>query len=338
MARTSGTLNPAVPGGVVRNGMPFPGIRGRHRFAGAVLVAAVLAAGCSRSSGDTAGAVGRHDDGIRLTPDPPTVRTQLAVVLDVPNIDPRRCSYVWQRNGEAIAEATGASLTPDRFRKQDRVSVEVGIPGANGGAARTLRAETRVADSAPVVMGVQLALDNTGSSPVLHAHPDCQDPDGDELSYQFRWFRNGAAIDNASDSVLTLGALTPSDRITVEVVAEADRLSSAPVRSEAFAFDNRPPLFTAPPTALTPGQAELRYQALASDPDGDALHYELVEAPAGMTMGTDGIMVWPAPANGPRQGEYTVRLRVKDGKGGEATQAFVIRMSGQGPAQAQATP
>jgi hypothetical protein len=303
-----------------------------------MLAAAVLAAGCSGSSSSTAGTASRHDDGIRLTPDPPTVRTQLAVVLDVPNIDPGQCTYVWQRNGGVIAEATGASVTPDQFHKNDRISVEVGIAGPNGGAPRTLTAETRVADSAPVVMGVQLALDNTGPAPALHAHPDCQDPDGDELSYQFRWFRNGTTIDNASDSVLTLGAMTPSDRITVEVVAKADRLSSEPARSEAFAFDNRPPLFTAPPTALTPGQSELRYQALASDPDGDTLQYELVEAPVGMTIGSNGVMVWPAPANGPRQGEYTVRLRVKDSKGGEATQAFVIRMGGPGQAQAQATP
>ncbi|MBX9627946.1 MAG: putative Ig domain-containing protein, partial [Gemmataceae bacterium] len=86
---------------------------------------------------------------------------------------------------------------------------------------------------------------------------------------------------------------------------------------------NRPPAFTStPPAAATVGQL-LRYAAAAADPDADPLTYDLVVKPAGMAVDpARGTIVWvPTPD---QAGPHDVTLRVRDGRGGVALQAFQI--------------
>lgn len=299
------------------------------RLIGVLLALAAICccSGCSgaKHSASATPAAGQHDEGIALTPDPPTVRTQLAVVLDRQGLDPGRCTFVWQRNGMVIGDAHGPELMPGQFQKGDELRVEVTPPADAGGTPLT--ASTTVADSPPVLMSTQLVPVDNGAR--LQAHPDGSDPDGDAVSYRYRWFKNDQPIAGATQDQIAMSGFQRSDRISVEVVAVAARLESEHLKSEAFAFDNHPPQFTAAPTALSPGQSVLRYQAAASDPDGDPLHWELAEAPAGMTIDGAGAITW-TPGSSPREaGEYAVKLRVTDGKGGEATQAFAIKV---GPA------
>ncbi|MEQ1831641.1 MAG: putative Ig domain-containing protein [Candidatus Eisenbacteria bacterium] len=307
--------------------MPSLRTEGRHRVVLVVLAAAWLGAGCSgaKHADSATPAAGQHDEGILLTPDPPTVRTQLAVTLDRSGLDPGRCTFVWQRNGSVISDAHGPELMPGQFQKGDEIAVEVTPPADASG--KPLTARTTVADSPPVLMSTQLVP--VGNGATLQAHPDGSDPDGDAVSYRYRWFRNDQPIAGATEDRIAMGGFQRSDRIAVEVVAVAARAESGPLKSEPFAFDNHPPQFSAAPTALSPGQSVLRYQAAATDPDGDALHWELAEAPAGMVVDATGAITWTPPTGTREAGDYTVKLRVTDGKGGEATQSFAIKV---GPA------
>lgn len=71
---------------------------------------------------------------------------------------------------------------------------------------------------------------------------------------------------------------------------------------------------------------DYRYDAGASDPDGDALTYDLVVKPAGMVVvGASGVVVWTPAAN--QVGTHAVTLRVQDGRGGIALQSFQIVVS-----------
>src|SRR5262249_1498201 len=86
------------------------------------------------------------------------------------------------------------------------------------------------------------------------------------------------------------------------------------------AAGNRPAVFTnqagVPATA---GQL-FRYDAAATDPDGDPLTFDLPAAPPGMTVHpTLGVLVWTPTAD--QIGTQTVVLRVQDGKGGVTLQS-----------------
>jgi len=123
-----------------------------------------------------------------------------------------------------------------------------------------------------------------------------------------------------------MSGLAVSDRIAVEVVASDGESGSPPLCSDAASIENRPPGFTSSPTAPAPADTVFQYQAVASDPDGDPLRYELAEGPPGVTVDPGGRVVWRLPSGASRSGEYSITLRSLDSKGAAATQRFSIRL------------
>ncbi|MEB3215343.1 MAG: putative Ig domain-containing protein [Nostocales cyanobacterium 94392] len=85
-----------------------------------------------------------------------------------------------------------------------------------------------------------------------------------------------------------------------------------------------PNFITTPPTNTQTGQL-FRYEAAATDLDGDILTYKLVTQPTGMAIDSErGTLVWQPAAN--QLGNFDVVLQVEDGKGGAATQTFQINV------------
>jgi hypothetical protein len=114
----------------------------------------------------------------------------------------------------------------------------------------------------------------------------------------------------------TLGIVTPS--MTAALVEG--------LRVDAASAGNAAPLFTTtPPTTATAG-VPLLYEAAAIDPDGDAVTFVLGSGPDGMAVeATTGRLAWtPTPAQG---GPQAVTLLARDGRGGEAAQAFTVTVT-----------
>ncbi len=292
----------------------------------------LLASGCSSSAGRPAQGGPSASAGVRLAPDPPFAASRITVVLDDPSLDPAKCQFEWRRNGTVIADARGGSLEPSGFSKGDRIAVAVTIVDPTGGKARMLGAEARVANSPPKVTRATLVMATTPAGAELQARVDCADPDGDSTTYAYQWFRNGNRIKDAAGESLPAGGLGRGDRIAVEVVASDGEAESPPVRSDQLELDNRPPQFTSQPPAPRAGDVAFHYVAVAVDPDGDPLRYELSSAPEGMTIDPQGALDWSLPPRGSAGGEYAVGIRASDGKGGEAVQTFTIHL---GPPQAK---
>jgi RHS repeat-associated protein len=92
-----------------------------------------------------------------------------------------------------------------------------------------------------------------------------------------------------------------------------------------------PPVFTTtPPNSPNPAVAVagqlFRYNAAASDGDGDTLTFDLPVAPTGMAVdGPTGVVVWRPTAA--QLGTFTVLLRVTDSRGSVALQSFQITVN-----------
>jgi hypothetical protein len=298
-------------------------MQGRRRgYVLAAAACALLLAGCSAGSGRAVSS--RHDSGIHLSPEPAYATSQLSVVLENAWMDPGKCTFTWLRNGQEILGATGPTLAPSSFARGDRVGVAVGVPAAGGAAASRLRAEIGILNSPPTVMHVSMTLTTASGKAEVQTTVECVDPDGDHTEYAYRWFKNGALIAGATDASLPASAFSRGDRVAVEVVASDGISKSPPLRSEPLALDNHPPQFTSQPSAPAPGDSTFHYQAVATDPDGDKLHYELVTGPDGMTVDADGNVLWVLPPRDQRHGEQQVVLRASDPGGGQATQQFTI--------------
>ncbi len=69
-----------------------------------------------------------------------------------------------------------------------------------------------------------------------------------------------------------------------------------------------------------------QYPVLASDADSDVLSYELIQSPTNMTIvSTTGAITWTPQST--QIGQHQVQIRVRDGRGGSATQQFQLTVS-----------
>lgn len=293
----------------------------------AVAIMAIVLCGCSADGGRGGHLGAKAMGGVRLVPDPPFSTSSIAAVLDRPDRDASSCRYEWRHNGVVMAGEHGAQLTSGSVSRGDRISVLVLFPAGPDGQAHTATAEVEVANSPPKISRVTLLTATASSGTELRAEVESMDPDGDRPAYEYRWYRNNSPIDGARGSSLPVSAVSRGDRVAVEVVASDGALQSSPVRGDQQEVENHLPQFASTPTAPLNSDAAWHYQLSATDADGDALTYELLSAPVGMTMGPQGAIAWSLPALPERRGEYPVRIRVSDGKGGQATQDFTLRLS-----------
>jgi hypothetical protein len=296
----------------------------RRRRWSLLVPVALLVAGCSKHAGQSAHNASFTPSGTHIAPENPDAQTELQAVVSVQGVDPSSCQYTWKRNGMTLQGETRNVLAPRQFQKGDEIEVEV-APLASGEIGRSLKASTRVGDAAPVVTSAGVTLESSAKGFELMAGSQSADPDGDPLTYSYQWFRNGERISGATDAGLPITSLSRGDRVVVEVMASDGERSSEPRRSSEFLFENRPPQFTSQPPGQAPPDGVLHYQAIASDPDGDPVRFDLQEAPAGATITPGGALEWTLPPRGQRTGTMRIVIRATDSKGGEATQTIELR-------------
>jgi hypothetical protein len=298
---------------------------GRIQLGLPAALCALLAVGCGGGKAtERADVAGHHDAGIHLTPDPAFSGARIAVVLEDASMDRSRCRFEWRRNGNTIADAQGDALDPTLFVRGDRIEVVAFVPGTVGGAERRLRAETAIANTPPQMVRASLQMAAEGDHAILRALPEGMDADNDPMVYTYRWYRNDEVMAGATGPTLALAGLNRGDRVTVEVKAGDGATESTWMRSDPFALENHPPQFTSQPTSPRASDEQFRYQAVATDPDGDPLAFDLVSAPPGMSVDSQGQVIWNLPTE--RRGEYPITLRVTDRGGAEATQQFSIKL------------
>ena len=90
---------------------------------------------------------------------------------------------------------------------------------------------------------------------------------------------------------------------------------------------NQPPVITSLPVISTREDAPFSYQVHAHDPEGEALSYELVDAPNGMDINQTGAITWPQPSFAFHEFfRKSVVVKVIDPQGLEAVQRFALSL------------
>jgi|694.fasta_scaffold16546_2 RHS repeat-associated protein len=140
------------------------------------------------------------------------------------------------------------------------------------------------------------------------------DADNDTLTYSFaNNTPNGITIDSTTGLV----TWTPDDtqlganQFTVKVADGKGGQAFQTVTLTVNAADNnQSPIFTSTPRTTTRIGSSYFYQVEATDPNGDALTYSLVNAPTGMTL-EKGLISWQSTAA--QAGQQTVTIQASDG-------------------------
>lgn len=135
------------------------------------------------------------------------------------------------------------------------------------------------ADNAPVVDSVAVAPAAPRTNDLVSAIVVAHDPDGDTMTFAYRWYRNGVLLAGETGTTLDLskpGNGDRGDQLSVRVTASDGTLASVDTGASTWSFTvaNTVPTLAVSLSDTTPGKrAVLVASATAADADADPLTF-----------------------------------------------------------------
>ncbi len=187
------------------------------------------------------------------------------------------------------------------------------------------QAAEEVENTAPRVTKVTLKPGQPTVRDEIRAVPEARDPDGDYVTFTYRWFVNGRQLLGQISEVLPAGEARHGDTVQVEVVPHDPRGNEGdPFRSETITVRNSPPELL---ERLSPGMSIDGYRMKVEDPDGDPITFRLENAPPSMHIDPDGTIRW-TPSASDKPGLYKVTMVASDDQGASVTVVFPAKVLG----------
>ncbi len=269
---------------------------------------------------------------LEIVPESPTRNDVIGAELRVQNAGrvAVEVQYTWYHNAQLVQQGVEARLQALELRRGDEIRVTADV--WDGASRVSFRSSPVEIQNTPPQLS-RLALDplppTAGSE--LRAVPYAHDPDGDAIEFQYRWFRNGRELENASEAILPAGRLRRGDRVRVSALATDTVAESGWTDSADATLANSAPAIRSTPAYAPVASNRYEYQVIAVDPDGDRpLRYQLVEGPTGMQLGAySGLVRWEIPRS--TSGEIPVEVAVIDPQGAEVHQRFALRIGWDTP-------
>jgi len=196
----------------------------------------------------------------------------------------------WFVNGNE--QEGGHQLAPARFARGDRIRAVVRLRSGTGEMLLTTL-EVGVENAPPLVADVRIDPPAPTAGSPVRAIAQAQDPDGDPMTFNYKWYVNDAGVSGGGDSLTLKGvkkgswvhvAVTPSD-------GAADGASRVSPRYQVV--NGLPVVQSVLPDELPPGRRFV-HRIVAEDPDGDPLTYTLTKAPPGMVLRGE-TLEWQVP-------------------------------------------
>jgi hypothetical protein len=261
---------------------------------------------------------------VSISPVPAVKTVNLRAQVELagrPGADGERLVFQWTKNGRPIEGETGANLPATAFRKGDEITVRA----TAGQAGRAVESPPiRITNSLPRIMSVRVTPEPATRETELRLQVQAVDADGDPLSFRYQWIRNEGEITGATGETLSLTDASKKDKIAVRVIAFDGEAEGSPYYSSPVLVQNAAPSITSTPPKAIPG-GMYSYQIKAKDADGDDIVYKLTKAPAGMTIGANGLITWSVSAG--VAGAHEVEVVAADPDGAKAAQAFTLTVS-----------
>ena len=241
-----------------------------------------------------------------------------------PDGDPIELVYDWRIDGRRTGH-NGSSMPVEAESKNALIEViVVARDGVN--ESEPARASARIGNRPPQILQVVIEpmTDVTVGNDIT-ASPRATDPDGDPVSYSYRWQVNDREI-GQNEAVLRAVHYSRGDRIRLSVTASDGQQESEALQSQEIVVGNAAPVITSVPAGFEE-DGTFRYKVEAEDPDGDSLfRYRLVEGPKGMKLDVvSGELAWKPDES--QAGTHRVSLEVDDRSGGVATQLFDVQVA-----------
>ncbi|MCC6507675.1 MAG: putative Ig domain-containing protein, partial [Pirellulaceae bacterium] len=228
--------------------------------------------------------------------------------------------------GMSIRSDTGAMTWIPAAGQLGSQPVVIEVSDSRGAAAQqsfTLFVTTPADNALPVILSTPpSAAKRSGFAYQVTA----SDSDGDQLTFSLLNGPSGMTMNSAGLVEWTpgVGQVTPVSVAIAVLDARGGRQTQSFTLS---VFDNQDPSITSSPIQTAQVNTADAYQVTTSDADADALIYQLRRAPSGMTINqSSGLVQWNVTSSA--YARESVTIAVSDGRGGTATQSFVIEVAG----------
>lgn len=231
-------------------------------------------------------------------------------------------SYQWFKNGRETGENSEA-LRGVRVNKGDRITVQI-VPQNGTHQGAVYEAETFIANTPPRMTAIETVPSPVHSDDNLEAIGEATDVDGDLVTFDCRWMKNGEAFAEATSCSLSHEAFRRGDTLTVKITPWDGESTGVPMTSGEVIISNSPPLIVSSPSVSLSSAGDYSYQVLAEDRDRDPLIYTLISGPEGMEMDPQGRITWKI--NPEMKGKNFIRIGVSDGQGGECQQNYSLAL------------
>ena len=134
-----------------------------------------------------------------------------------------------------------------------------------------------------------------------------------------------------------LDAEIPTDGLRSGQTSAASSIHFSNPNRARFDFDaqvltqqNAAPVFDSIPVVIATANAAYSYAANAVDPNGQAVTYSLLTAPAGLTIDPDtGLINWQPTVND--VASHSIQILADDGEGGTTIQPFILTVTSAAP-------
>jgi hypothetical protein len=231
-------------------------------------------------------------------------------------------------NLSGLAMAPGSNdSTQMNYWIVDRAVDNGSDPNENDGKLYELTLGPTSSNTAPVIESVAIDQAAPKTNDTLTVTVVAADADGDPLTYQYQWRKNGTDLAGRTSPTLNLsqaGNGDKGDQISVRVTASDGKTTSTPVTSAPVTVVNTDPSFNQNLADRTGSEGEVvNLSAGATDPDGDALTYEATGLPPGLSIDPASGRISGTIASGAASGSpYPVQVTVSDGAEVDATDDF----------------
>jgi hypothetical protein len=164
----------------------------------------------------------------------------------------------------------------------------------------------------------------------LTAEPVPLDPLPEGVTFEFRWFVEGKAVEEVSGPVLARNSYKKKQWVVCKARAIVEERSGPWQSSKHVRVANTPPLLASSPLEDFSVPGDLSYQISASDSDGDMLSYELV-SPLDQDIILDpntGLLTWKLEVDTVEKlGEnIEIQFAVKDDEGQKTTGSITLHL------------
>ncbi len=189
--------------------------------------------------------------------------------------DPETYEVEWLVDGEGVS--TEATLDGAGFDKGQTVQCALTPFDGERGATRLSPLRT-VRNSPPVVPSVSLSPTEPVAGDTIEASAEgAYDPDGDDFTLSWRWYRDGRLLSGPSGSTLGSTYFAKGDELYVEVRGEDESHPGLPTTSEVLTIGNSAPeidVLAYESSTVTSSESVVLLIS-SSDPDGDDVSHAI---------------------------------------------------------------